>query len=105
MITLIKNSKIFLDGNFIDSDILIEGTKIKKIGKISNKADKTIDASGKYVVPGLIDIHVHFREPGQDFKEDWSSGSTAAISGGITTVLDMPNNTKPIISLSLLNSK
>lgn len=66
---------------------------------------KTIDVSGKIVLPGLIDAHVHFRTPGEEYKEDWETGSRAALAGGVTTVLDMPNNTPPITSKALLEAK
>lgn len=58
-------------------------------------ADKVLDAGGNYIFPGLLDPHVHFRDPGLTYKEDFTSGSTAAVFGGVTTVLDMPN-VKPI---------
>ena len=52
---------------------------------------EVIDAKGQHILPGLIDGHVHFREPGLTYKEDFGTGSTAAVCGGITTVIDMPN--------------
>lgn len=79
------------------TDLWIENGKIKAIGE--NKeltADQTIDAAGKWVVPGLIDLHVHFREPGFEHKEDIKSGCNAAAKGGFTTVCCMPN-TNPVI--------
>jgi Dihydroorotase and related cyclic amidohydrolases len=56
-------------------------------------------------LPGLIDIHVHFRDPGETHKEDFFTGTMAALSGGYTTVIDMPNNKKPIITLKTLKEK
>ncbi|MEZ0267023.1 MAG: dihydroorotase [Phycisphaerae bacterium] len=75
-------------------DVLIEDGKIKAVGKNLGRADRVIDASGCYVTPGLIDIHVHFREPGDEEEETIASGSAAAVAGGFTTVCCMPN-TKP----------
>ena len=79
-------------------DIIIEGRKIKSIGKFStaNNYDRIINAGGRIVAPGLIDVHVHFRDPGFTYKEDLSSGTAAAIRGGYTSVVCMAN-TKPAI--------
>lgn len=68
---------------------------IKNISNETFEADRTIDCTGKMVVPGLIDIHVHFRDPGLEYKEDVNSGSEAAVAGGVTAVCPMPN-TKPV---------
>ena len=89
----IKNGRIIDPANGIDkkSDLWIEDGKVIAIGKHSDKADQTIDASGKIVCPGLIDMHVHLREPGQEWKEDIESGSRAAIAGGVTSMCCMPN--------------
>ena len=72
---------------------------------VSGAPDKTYDAGGKYVLPGIIDTHVHFREPGGEQKEDWTTGSHAAAAGGVTTVLDMPNTTPPTIDAGTLEQK
>lgn len=60
---------------------------------------------GKFLLPGVIDAHVHFREPGAEWKEDFASGSAAALSGGVTTILDMPNNTPPITTIEAFEKK
>jgi dihydroorotase len=104
MSLLIKNGNVFTAGIFIKADILIEGTTITKIGQIDS-AEKVIDASDRLVVPGFIDAHVHFRDPGETIKEDWTTGSRAALSSGITTVIDMPNNKVPIITIKRLEAK
>lgn len=96
MSLLIKNGHVIdpaskLEGVF---DILVESGKISKVGKeIKTKADKTIDAKGKIVVPGLIDMHVHLREPGREDKETILSGAKAAAKGGFTSIACMPNTT------------
>lgn len=78
-------------------DVLIKEGKIDKIGKDMKHCDcKVIDATGKYVVPGLIDMHVHFREPGFEKKETIETGALAAVAGGFTSVVCMPN-TNPVI--------
>jgi allantoinase len=64
-----------------------------------------VDAGGALILPGLVDIHVHFREPGHIYKEDFASGTAAAAVGGVTTVLDMPNNAVPISTAALLQEK
>jgi dihydroorotase len=96
-------SLAIVNGHFIEptqgisepTDILVEGTTISKIGK-GLKGDETIDAAGCAVCPGLVDIHVHFREPGFESKETIASGSRAAAHGGFTSVVTMAN-TRPVI--------
>ncbi|MFA6271708.1 MAG: dihydroorotase [Patescibacteria group bacterium] len=84
-------------------DVHISGGVINKIGKDLEK--EIIDCTGLILMPGIIDGHVHFREPGAEHKEDWLTGSRAAVKGGVTTVLDMPNNNPPIIDEASLNLK
>lgn len=84
-------------------DVYIHDGMIKKIGKeLSAAADKVINAKGKLVLPGLIDLHVHFRDPGQERKEDIQTGMAAAARGGVTTVVAMPNTTPVIDSPGLV---
>jgi dihydroorotase len=84
-------------------DVLISGEEIKGIGQdILSAEASVIDAHGKILVPGLIDAHVHFREPGQEYKEDLRTGSFAAAAGGFTTVIAEPNTTPPIDTPSRL---
>jgi dihydroorotase len=75
----------------IECNIGIDGGKIVQLKKLPVIADKTMDLNGKLVFPGLIDAHVHFRDPGLTYKEDFRTGSAAAAAGGFTTVIDMPN--------------
>lgn len=97
---LIKNGRVIDPSQGIDDtlDLLVENGLVKQIGKglQVSTGTETIDASGKYVVPGLIDMHVHLRDPGLEYKEDIVSGTRAAVSGGFTSVCCMPN-TKPTI--------
>ncbi len=97
---LIKNGRVIDPKSQFDAlaDILIDGQKIVAIGQDLTREDaEIIDATGKIVAPGLIDIHVHFREPGQIHKEDIHTGSLAAARGGFTTVVMMAN-TNPTVS-------
>jgi dihydroorotase len=95
---LIQNGTILDPSQNIErqSDLLIKDGKIAALGKNLPKADRTIDAAGCYVTPGLIDIHVHFREPGDEEEETIASGSAAAVAGGFTSVVCMPNTKPPL---------
>jgi dihydroorotase len=95
---LIKNGCVIDPANNINekADVLAVDGKIAEIGKVETKADLTINAKGKLVLPGLIDIHVHFREPGDEEEETIASGSAAAVAGGFTSVVCMPNTNPPI---------
>jgi len=105
MSLLIKNGKIYQNGTLIKKNIFIKKDKITKITNQELKADKAIDAKNKIIIPGLIDSHVHFREPGLTHKEDFLTGSMAATAGGITTILDMPNTLPPTTNLQRLDEK
>lgn len=81
------------------ADIAVEGGKIVYVGpRPGGPARQKTSAIGRFVIPGLVDTHVHFRSPGHPHKEDWGSGSRAAASGGVTTVLDMPNTNPPTLT-------
>lgn len=99
MTILIKNGRVINLSENLDKvmDIFVEDGIIKeKAESIEKQADTVIDAAGCYVMPGLIDLHVHFRDPGLTYKEDIETGSKAAAKGGFTTVCCMPN-TKPVV--------
>ena len=97
---LIRNSTVIDPSRNFEgrADLLIRDGRIVAVGQVpaAEKADRTIDASGLLVTPGLIDIHVHFREPGDEEEEDVASGAAAAVAGGFTTVCCMPNTKPPL---------
>ena len=99
MSLLIKNGHVMNPATSFDeiADVLVEENQVKKIGKDISEdgVSQVIDATGCFVFPGLIDLHVHFRDPGLTHKEDIATGSAAAAHGGFTTVVAMPN-TKPV---------
>ena len=96
---IIKNGSCYIDGKLIKSDIGLYENKIKKIGNIEENNSKVYDASGKAVLPGIIDTQVHFREPGSTDAEDLESGSRAAVLGGVTSLFEMPNTNPPTANL------
>lgn len=99
MTVLIKNGHVLDPATGRDGvcDVLVEGERIVRMGEnLSEEAEKVIDAAGCYVMPGFIDLHVHFRDPGLEYKETLVTGGRAAVHGGVTSVCAMPN-TKPII--------
>ena len=104
MTVLLKGGRVMNPAEDFDeiADVLMEDGKIKEIAKDIAAGDADVyDVSGKLVTPGLVDLHVHFREPGQEAKEDFESGSKAAVAGGFTTVATMPN-TKPVVDSAAL---
>ncbi|MAX05940.1 MAG: dihydroorotase [Flavobacteriales bacterium] len=106
MLTLIKNAKLVNEGRTYRSDVLIENQKIKKISpKITIDADQLIDAEGLYLLPGVIDDQVHFREPGLTHKANIYSESKAAVAGGITSFMEMPNTNPQVLTQELLEEK
>ena len=102
---LIKNCKAYINGRLENKNILIINGKISKITNKLPKAKKTLNAKGNIVIPGAIDCHVHFREPGMTNKADFLTESRAAAKGGITTVLDMPNTIPPTTTIKDLEEK
>ena len=99
MLLLIKNGTVINPGDQTqaEADVLVEDGMIKKIGAaLPVKAERVIDAAGCYVMPGFIDMHVHLRDPGQEYKETVETGLRAAVHGGFTTIVAM-SNTKPIV--------
>lgn len=104
--TLIKNIQIVNEGTITCGDVLIEDSYILSIGQ-QFPADlaTVIDGTGKYLIPGIIDGQVHFREPGLTHKADFTSESRAAVAGGITSFIDMPNTVPNVLNLTTLEEK
>ena len=106
--TLIKNAKIVNEGKVFNGDVLLAGERIQKVANnISGLKEKVkeIDASGLILIPGMIDAHVHFREPGLAHKGDLATESAAAVAGGITSFMDMPNTIPSVLTQELLEQK
>jgi dihydroorotase len=102
---LIKNCKIVSSDGVVEADILIEGEKIVRIGKTLQGDGEVIDAAGSVVIPGVVDAHVHMRDFKEAHKEDFTSGSMAALAGGVTTFLEMPNTSPSITDVSTLGRR
>ena len=104
--TLIKNSFVIDSGTLQKKDILISNDIIQKVSsEINVEADRTFDCSGLHIIPGVIDDQVHFREPGLTHKGDIYSESKAAVAGGITSFMEMPNTSPQTLTQDLLKKK
>lgn len=104
---LIKNATIINENKLSESDLLIENDIISRIAKniSEEEADQIINASGKYLMPGVIDDQVHFREPGLTHKGDIESESRAAVAGGVTSYIEQPNTVPNAVTQELLEEK
>jgi len=103
---LIKNISIVNEGKISVADVLVSGKRIQQIGTIDvQPAYKLIDGTGKHLLPGIIDGQVHFRDPGLTHKGDLYTESKAAIAGGVTSFIDMPNTVPNILTVGLLQDK
>jgi dihydroorotase len=105
--SVLTNAKAYLNKEVVDCSIAIENGKIFKIGKETHmpNADEKINLRSMLVLPGLIDVHVHLRDEEKAYKEDFYTGTAAAAVGGMTTVLDMPNNTPVTMSPETLKNR
>ena len=103
---IIRNGIVGTPSAIAQTDVAVSGGRIAAIGSLANaKAAETFDAKGLHVLPGVIDSQVHFREPGNEHKEDLESGSRAAVLGGVTTVFEMPNTHPPTTTRLALEEK
>ena len=104
---LIRNARLARpDGSIFEGDLLCHDGAIERIAaQISVPADETLDAGGNLLLPGVIDPQVHFREPGGEYKEDLGSGSRAAVKGGVTSFLEMPNTDPSTSNQAALDDK
>ncbi|MBS7620193.1 dihydroorotase family protein [Candidatus Bathyarchaeota archaeon] len=102
----IKDGRIYTSQGFIEGSIYINEGKIAAIAKSDLiRSDNTIDACGGFILPGMIDMHVHLRDPGSPEREDFESGTRAAACGGVTTVADMPNTSPSVTTLEAFKEK
>ena len=94
---VITGTTVVTDTASFKAAVAIRGGRILAIGEQAAMpaARETLDATGLHLLPGAIDVHVHFREPGYTHKEDWQTGTAAAAAGGVTTVFEMPNVNPP----------
>jgi dihydroorotase (multifunctional complex type) len=104
---VLKNARAYLKNEIVECSLAIDNGKISKIGKDTTvpKADTIMDLGNSLALPGLIDAHVHLRNEGKAYKEDFYSGTAAAVAGGFTTVLDMPNNDPVTMSKATLKNR
>lgn len=105
--TLIVNARLVNEGREFDGDLRFADGRIETIGSgLSARANETvIDAEGRRLLPGMIDDQVHFREPGMEYKADLATESAAAVAGGLTTFMDMPNTNPPTLDAAALEDK
>ena len=105
--TLIVNARLVNEGREYDGDLRIEDGRIAQIGSgLAARGDETVvDARGRRLLPGMIDDQVHFREPGLEYKADMATESAAAVAGGLTTFMDMPNTNPPTLDAQALEDK
>ena len=106
MNTLIKNAKVVTPQGIQEISVLINGTQIADLAPAAQTtADQVVDAAGKYLIPGVIDDQVHFREPGLTHKEDLAHASRACAKGGVTSFLEMPNTVPNTVTQAALENK
>ncbi|NIN52269.1 MAG: amidohydrolase family protein, partial [Nitrososphaeria archaeon] len=104
---IIKNGKILLEGSLIEAGLAVENGVIVSVAKDPNlpSADTVYNAKNKVVLPGFIDLHVHFRDPGYPEREDFNTGTGSAAAGGFTCIGDMPNPKPPTTSIEAFQEK
>ena len=105
--TLIVNARLVNEGREFDGDLRIRGGRIDAIGSglSARDGETVVDANGRRLLPGMIDDQVHFREPGLEYKADMATESAAAVAGGLTSVMDMPNTNPPTLDSAALEDK
>ncbi|NIJ68391.1 dihydroorotase [Xanthomonas sp. 60] len=105
--TLITNARLVNEGRVVEADLRIEDGRIARIdaGLSAREGEQVVDAAGRWLLPGMIDDQVHFREPGLTHKGDIATESAAAVAGGLTTFMDMPNTNPPTLNADALQAK
>jgi len=104
---LLVGGSVYSNGNLVEASVGIEDGRIAFLSAEgwTPAARRTLDMRGKILVPGFIDTHVHFRDPGLTYKEDFQTGTQAAAAGGVTTVVDMPNNKPALLTRDRFRAK
>jgi dihydroorotase len=102
---ILKNARMVNEGQIIEGDLLIENSFISKVGGVIDSEGQEVDVKGNLVIPGIIDDQVHFREPGLTYKGNIASESRAALMGGVTTFMEMPNTKPPALTQGILEHK
>ncbi|MCD9033082.1 dihydroorotase [Luteimonas sp. Y-2-2-4F] len=105
--TLIVNARLVNEGRVAEGDLRISGGRIAAVGSglEARARERVVDAAGRWLLPGMIDDQVHFREPGLEYKADMASESAAAVAGGLTSFMDMPNTSPPTLDAAALQDK
>src|SRR6478672_527136 len=105
--TLIVNARLVDSGREFEADLRVTGGRISEIGSslAARAGERVVDAAGRRLLPGMIDDQVHFREPGLEYKADMATESAAAVAGGLTTFMDMPNTSPPTLDSAALEDK
>lgn len=102
---VLEGGRVFLGGVLVETNVVIADGKVQAITREKVAGVKKVDVSGKVVLPGLVDLHSHIRDPGYTYKEDFETGSRAAAAGGVTMFVDMPNVEPPTTSLKTFEEK
>ena len=104
---LIRDARMVNEGRQFEGDLRIEGDRIAQIGTgLAAREGETVhDAAGRWLLPGVIDAQVHFREPGMEYKGDLDTEPAAAVAGGVTSFLEMPNTKPPALDAATLEDK
>lgn len=104
---VVRGGRVYTPYGFVEASVVIDSGRIVSItkGALEPEADRVLKAGGNFVLPGVIDMHVHFRDPGAPEREDFESGTRAAAAGGVTMVADMPNTVPPVTSVEALEEK
>ena len=102
---LVIEGRFYLDGELKETSVGIEDGRIVTIGKLVRGGDERIELGNRIILPGFVDPHVHFREPGMTQKEDFATGTMSALFGGVTGIIDMPNTKPPTVDVSTFMDK
>ncbi len=102
---VVRNGIVYTPYGLTQASIGVEDGKIAWMGRAPLRGERTLDVEGKLVLPGMVDMHVHFRDPGSPEREDFETGTMSAAAGGVTTVAEMPNTTPPVISAEVFREK